>query len=67
MSFEDATNILEAETGSHFDPRVMAAFRPIARDVFNCVSKANEKDVRRLLEERIRMHFTSDFQAPERE
>jgi HD-GYP domain-containing protein (c-di-GMP phosphodiesterase class II) len=66
MSFEDAMGILEAETGSHFDPRVMAAFRPIARDVFNCVSKANEKDVRRLLEERIRTHFTSDFQPQQR-
>ncbi len=65
MSYEEATDILEAETGSHFDPRVMAAFRPIARELFDCISKANEKDIRRMLEERIRMHFTSDFHAPE--
>jgi HD-GYP domain-containing protein (c-di-GMP phosphodiesterase class II) len=64
MSFEEATGILEAQTGSHFDPAVMTAFRPIAREVFNCVSKASEKDVRRMLEERIRLHFTSDYQAP---
>lgn len=66
MSFEETMKILDAETGSHFDPKVMAAFRSIAREVFNCLSKANEKDVRRMLEERIRMHFTSDSPAPGR-
>ncbi|WP_136414042.1 HD-GYP domain-containing protein [Herbaspirillum sp. ST 5-3] len=60
MRFEEAMDILEAETGSHFDPKVMAAFRPIAREVFNCLSQANEKDTRQMLEERIRVHFTSD-------
>lgn len=66
MGFQEAMDILEAETGSHFDPKVMAVFRPIAREVFDCLSKANETDIRRMLEERGRMHFTSDFQPPER-
>lgn len=64
MRFEEAMHTLEAETGSHFDPRIMAAFRPIAREVFDCLSSANERDVRRMLEERIRIHFASDFQPP---
>lgn len=66
MSFEEAMDTLEAETGSHFDPRVMAAFRPIAREEFSRLSRADEKDIRQILEERIRMHFTSDAQPPER-
>lgn len=66
MNFQEAMDILEAEAGSHFDPKVIAAFGPIAREVFDCLAKANEKDIRRMLEERIRMHFTSDFQPQER-
>jgi HD-GYP domain-containing protein (c-di-GMP phosphodiesterase class II) len=66
MNFQAAMNRLEAEAGSHFDPKVMAAFRPIAREVFDCLFMANEKDIQRMLEQRIRMHFTSDFPPPER-
>lgn len=57
MSFETTMSILAADTGSHFDPRVMAAFHPIAREVFNRLGQCNEEDVRRLLEERVRFHF----------
>lgn len=57
MSFEATMSILEADTGSHFDPHVMTAFRPIAREVFNCLGRCNEDDVRCLLEERVRFHF----------
>ncbi len=57
MSFETTMSILAADTGSHFDPQVMAAFRAIAREVFNRLGQCNEEDVRRLLEERVRFHF----------
>lgn len=66
MNFHEAMQILDAETGSHFDPKVMVAFRPIAREVFDRLSSANEKEIRRMLEERIWMHFTSDVPSPER-
>ncbi|HJV73822.1 MAG TPA: HD-GYP domain-containing protein [Noviherbaspirillum sp.] len=57
MSFEAAMSILEADTGTHFDPAVMTVFRPIARDIFDTLAKCNENDTRRLLEERVRAHF----------
>lgn len=57
MGFEKAMAVLEADTGSHFDPGVMAAFRPIAREVFDRLARCNEDDARRLLEERVRRHF----------
>lgn len=57
MSFEAAMSILDADTGTHFDPAVMAAFRPIARDVFTTFAHCREDDARRLLEERVRVHF----------
>lgn len=57
MSFEAAMSILDADTGTHFDPAVMNAFRPVARDIFNALAKCNEDDTRRLLEERVRVHF----------
>lgn len=57
MDFGKAMSILENDTGSHFDPGVMAAFRPIAREVFDCLAKCDEEDARRLLKERVRLHF----------
>lgn len=49
--------ILEKDTGSHFDPDVMAAFRPISREVFERLAGCDEEQCRRLLEERVRQHF----------
>lgn len=57
LNFEAAMSILDADSGTHFDPAVMDAFRPIARDVFNSLAERNEDDVRLLLEERVRQHF----------
>ncbi|HJV51092.1 MAG TPA: HD-GYP domain-containing protein [Noviherbaspirillum sp.] len=57
MDFEKAMAILEADTGSHFDPGVMAAFRPIAREVFDRLARCDEGDARGLLEERVHLHF----------
>jgi HD-GYP domain-containing protein (c-di-GMP phosphodiesterase class II) len=57
LGFETAMAILEKDTGTHFDPGVMAAFRPIARDVFNRLANCSEQEARRLLEQRVRLHF----------
>lgn len=57
MTFDQAMAILDKDTGSHFDPDVMDAFRPIAREVFDRLEKCSEEDARRLLEERIRRYF----------
>jgi HD-GYP domain-containing protein (c-di-GMP phosphodiesterase class II) len=57
MGFEAAMAVLERDTGSQFDPGVMSAFRPIAREVFDRLADSSEEDARRLLKERIRLYF----------
>lgn len=57
MSFDMAMGVLEKDIGSHFDPRVMAAFRPIARQIFDRLAGCSEEEASRLLEERVRLHF----------
>ena len=57
MGFEAAMAILEKDTGSHFDPRVMAVFQPMARAVFDRLAGCDEEQVRVLLQGRVRFHF----------
>jgi HD-GYP domain-containing protein (c-di-GMP phosphodiesterase class II) len=57
MGFEAAMAILEKDTGSHFDPAVMAVFRPLARKTFDRLAHIGENDARQLLEDRVRHHF----------
>lgn len=57
MGFDATMSILQADTARHFDPEVMAAFTPIAREIFEHLAAASEEDTRRLLEERVRFHF----------
>jgi hypothetical protein len=49
--------ILERDTGTHFDPKVMAVFRGMADEVFKRLASIEEADARLLLEERVRHHF----------
>ncbi|WP_025916195.1 HD-GYP domain-containing protein [Herminiimonas sp. CN] len=57
MGFEAALAILEKDTGSHFDPSVMAVFRTLALEIFDRLANGAENDARQLLEERVRHHF----------
>ncbi len=57
MSFDDSMAILQRDTGSHFDPTVMAAFGPIARGIFDTLADCGEAEARALLEARVRQHF----------
>ncbi len=57
MDFEAAMLILEKDTGSHFDPAVMAVFRPMARPTFERLANGSEAQARQLLEDRVRQHF----------
>ncbi|HJV84206.1 MAG TPA: HD-GYP domain-containing protein [Noviherbaspirillum sp.] len=57
MDFEKVMAILEKDTGTHFDPGVMDAFRPIAREVFDRLAQCTPEQTQQLLEERIRLHF----------
>jgi len=57
MGFDAAMAILDQDTGSHFDPSVMAVFRPMARTTFDRLAHSTEADARQLLEDRVRHHF----------
>ncbi|MBS1158662.1 MAG: metal dependent phosphohydrolase [Proteobacteria bacterium] len=59
MSFSAAMDILERDTGSHFDPAVMAVFRPMAGAVHGALVDCSEEQVRHLLEQRVHQHFAS--------
>ncbi len=57
MGFDAAMAILEEDTGSHFDPSVMAVFRAMAKDIFDRLANSSESNTRQLLEDCIRQHF----------
>jgi HD-GYP domain-containing protein (c-di-GMP phosphodiesterase class II) len=57
LSLDAALAILEKDTGSHFDPAVMAVFRPIATSIYQRLENSTEEDARGLLEARVRQHF----------
>jgi HD-GYP domain-containing protein (c-di-GMP phosphodiesterase class II) len=57
MGFDAAMAILEKDTASHFDPSVMAVFRPMARPTFDRLAGISENATRQLLEDRVRHHF----------
>lgn len=57
MEFDAVMVIMERDTGSHFDPAVMAVFRSLAPAVHERLANSSEEDSRRLLEERVREHF----------
>lgn len=57
MAFDAAMTILDKDTGSHFDPGVMAAFRPIARTIYDRLAPCGEEQVRALLKAQILLHF----------
>jgi HD-GYP domain-containing protein (c-di-GMP phosphodiesterase class II) len=57
LSFEEAIAILEKDTGSHFDPAVMAIFKPMARSIYDQLAGCDELATRRLLQDRVKHHF----------
>lgn len=57
MSFDAAMSILDKDTGSHFDPGVMAVFKPMARSIFDQLADSSEAQARQLLQDRVRQHF----------
>jgi HD-GYP domain-containing protein (c-di-GMP phosphodiesterase class II) len=46
LSFEETMRILERDSGSHFDPQALDAFRPIARELFDRYSGRGGAELR---------------------
>lgn len=59
MSFDTSMAILDNDTGTHFDPSVMAVFAPMAREIYDRLARCDEGATRQLLEDRVRHHFES--------
>lgn len=57
LSFDVTMSILEKDTGSHFNPAVMAIFRKIAKETYDRLENCTESEVCELLENRVRKHF----------
>lgn len=57
LPFDEAMAILEQDTGSHFDPAVMAVFRKMAPDLHAQLADGDELHARRLLQLRVHQHF----------
>ena len=57
LNFETVMDILDRETGSHFDPDVMTAFRPMARDIYEHLADCSEEAASKMLEDRVRKHY----------
>lgn len=59
MPFERVMDMLRKDTGTHFDPKVMAVFEEIADEVRGSLQDISEINARTLLEAQIRKHFTT--------
>ncbi len=57
LSFAAAMEILERDSGSHFDPAVIAVFRGMAQDIHEQLAGCGESELRRLLTVCVRRHF----------
>ncbi|MCK6412746.1 MAG: HD-GYP domain-containing protein [Azonexus sp.] len=57
LPFAAAMEILERDSGSHFDPAVIAVFRELAADIHAQLADCGESELRRLLTVCVRRHF----------
>ncbi|WP_371323504.1 HD-GYP domain-containing protein [Dechloromonas sp. ZY10] len=57
LPFAAAMEILERDSGSHFDPAVVAVFREMAQDIHEQLAGCGENELRRLLTVCVRRHF----------
>lgn len=61
MVFEEVMEILKRDTGTHFDPKVMAVFEPMAVQINEQLSGANESECQILLDATLEKYFQVDF------
>lgn len=54
---EEALSVLERDSGSHFDPKLVAAFKQIAPRLHQAVSQAEDRTVEAMLNDLVTRHF----------
>lgn len=57
MDYAETMSILRRDEGSHFDPKVMSAFEPISKEIYDRLDGAHEDEARDLLGEMLRVNF----------
>jgi len=57
MDFDAVMDILDKDTGSHFDARIMTIFQGMAKGIYDHLTNISEDDARNLLEQSVRRHF----------
>ena len=57
MGLDEVMALLDQGRGNHFDPRVLAAFEPMARGMYDRLLNASEVDCRELLEAKLGLYF----------
>lgn len=57
MDYAETMAILRRDEGTHFDPKVMAAFEPISKEIYERLDGAHEDEARDLLGEMLRANF----------
>jgi HD-GYP domain-containing protein (c-di-GMP phosphodiesterase class II) len=57
MPFDKVMSILRADTGSHFDPKVMSVFEAKANEICHTLTNASEEEVKALLSKEVQRYF----------
>lgn len=57
LDLAQAMAILEKDSGRHFDDRIMRAFHPMAKGIYDRLKGCGDEEVREILLERIQHHF----------
>jgi HD-GYP domain-containing protein (c-di-GMP phosphodiesterase class II) len=55
----DAVAMLDRGTGTHFDPKVIEAFRPVAQSLYTKIYCASSSELRAMLQSMLRKYFGS--------
>lgn len=58
MPLADALSTIESQAGRHFDQKIVAVFRPIARDLYARLSQANDLDLRQDMRDILTRYFS---------
>lgn len=57
MDFDSAFGIIKRDSGSHFDPKVVAVFETLARELYDQLVGASEEACLALIEAKVSQHF----------
>jgi len=58
-SLDEAMTILRRDSGSHFDPAILAYFEPLAHDLHQLTSHASDREIELALDRLLQKHFFS--------